>query len=67
MKDVIWKLRVLWMLVLDPYHHWKQEIWPQDPDSYQCCSGGTDCNSICGCKGMTIRECYSQSTNLQGG
>ncbi len=63
MSDFIWKLHVLLKLMDDPYYYWKESILPYDPDSYLCCNGGSTSATVCGCGGMTIRECYGENEN----
>ncbi len=51
MKDLIWKLRVLRVLLGEAFDDWKKNIWAKDPDSYYCCNGRECC-----CQGSSIRE-----------
>jgi hypothetical protein len=53
MSDLIFKLRVLKMLLHGAYEEWLKEIWQRDLDSPYCCSG-----QECGCMASTVRELY---------
>ena len=57
MKARIQKLKILKSMifcgVLVAYRTWKTEVWPNDLDDYDCCSGRE-----CLCGGYTIKECY---------
>jgi len=51
MKDILFKLRILYFLLYDQVQFWKKEIWRQDLDEHFCCNG-----YMCGCQGITVRE-----------
>ena len=56
-RDLIFKLRILWHDIIDCCGDWEQEVWEKDLDSYHCCDAGFD--KMCGCQGVTIREVYT--------
>jgi len=51
MKDVLFKLRILYIDLYGAYEQWHIRIWTKDLDEQTCCDGRE-----CGCMGSTIRE-----------
>lgn len=56
MRDVIFKLRVLWALIRYEICTWREDIWPVDLDERYCCSCTPP--DFCGCGGATHREMW---------
>ena len=54
MKDTIFKLKLLWIFLIDAYENWKREIWKRELDENQCCDGRECC-----CGGASIRDSWS--------
>ena len=53
LRKIVFKVRILFMLLADTYNNWKSEIWKKDLNEYVCCDGDR-----CGCDGVTITELY---------
>ncbi|WEK42935.1 MAG: hypothetical protein P0Y64_16580 [Candidatus Sphingomonas colombiensis] len=54
MRDILFKLRLLRLLLANAHEEWKREIWKCDLDAPYCCGGHE-----CGCMATTTRELYS--------
>jgi len=54
MADIIFKLRVLRMLLSGTFEEWKRDVWRRDLDDSYCCDGRE-----CGCQACSVRELYS--------
>lgn len=54
MVDIIFKLRVLRVLVSNAAIEWRDSIWKKDLDAQYCCDGRECC-----CGGETLREMWS--------
>ena len=50
-KDILWKLKVLIISMLDNYKSWKEVVWEKELDELYCCNGRE-----CGCMATTNRE-----------
>ena len=61
MRQIIRKIKILKMLLLDAFDTWKKEVWEKDLDGPYCCSG-TSIVSPCGCGGMTVGESFGETT-----
>lgn len=53
MTDVLFKLRVLQMMLRHAFEEWRNDVWKRDLDSTYCCSGYE-----CGCMATSVRELY---------
>lgn len=53
MSDIIFKLRLLLMLLHNAFDEWREQIWKRELDAPYCCSGHE-----CGCMATTTRELY---------
>lgn len=58
MRNLIDKLRILFIFLADAVNRWEHEILENDIDSPYCCDGRE-----CGCGGTTIREAYFPGSN----
>lgn len=60
MKQTIDKLHILVRMlgasIAQTAHYWRHNVWAQDLDDWECCSGYE-----CGCRARTIREVYLNS------
>lgn len=54
MRDVIFKLRILALMLRDTFEGWKMSIWQRDLDGHYCCDGRE-----CGCQGSSVRDVYN--------
>lgn len=54
MSDMLFKIRVLKMLLHNAFDEWRSEIWRRDLDAPYCCDGRE-----CGCQASSTRELYS--------
>ncbi len=50
---MIWKLRILRLMLLAEFEQWKKDVWVREPDSRWCCDGRE-----CSCGGATVAEMY---------
>ena len=67
MKDLVFKIKILFYEVFFAIRNWKDEVWSVELDSEVCCSG-KQYEYPCGCMGTTHRERinweYLQRTTL---
>ena len=54
MSDILFKLRVLRMMLAGTFHEWRKDVWKRELDYPYCCDGRE-----CGCMASTVRELYS--------
>lgn len=53
MSDLLFKLRVLKMMLRCSYDEWLADVWKRDLDGLYCCDGRE-----CGCGGDTVRDMW---------
>lgn len=53
MKDIFFKFKILYWLILDTCGTWKAEVWKRDLDERFCCDGRD-----CACGGMTVKDSW---------
>lgn len=51
--DIVFKFRLLVMLLHNAFEEWKREVWSRELDYPYCCDGRE-----CGCMATTTRELY---------
>jgi hypothetical protein len=51
MNDLKFKLKVLFVSLIDNFKAWKEQVWNVELDEYYCCNGRE-----CGCMGTSQRE-----------
>ncbi len=54
MRDWIFRLRVLAVILAAAYREWRVQFVGRDLDDYYCCPG--QMQDECGCRGSTVRE-----------
>lgn len=59
-SDLIFKIRVLKMMVTASYEEWRDHVWSRDLDEPFCCDGRE-----CGCGGDTVREMWGWHINRE--
>ena len=57
MRNIAWKLKVLYWHMVGAYDTWKTEVWARDPEERYCCDGGND-RGECGCEGLSVRAVW---------
>ncbi|WP_374413328.1 hypothetical protein [Novosphingobium colocasiae] len=62
MGDLIFKLRVLRMMIGHAYEEWRDSVWKCDLDSTYCCDGRECC-----CGAETVRELWSYAGTPSNG
>ena len=55
MKDLIFKLKILFLMLASAQEEWRKHVWERDLDSRDCCSGRECC-----CGGATVRDIWSE-------
>ena len=61
MKDLRFKLWILWALLTNAWDEWRTTVWSEDFDSPYCCNG-----DMCGCGAHTNRDLWLRQLELRG-
>lgn len=62
MRDALFKLRILRVMLGGAYTEWRDYIANRDLDGLYCCDGRECC-----CGGETLREMWANTDEMKGG
>lgn len=58
-EDKLFKLKLLYIFIIDSLKAWKEFIWDVELDELYCCNGRE-----CGCQGITNRQLIMWQNNM---
>ena len=58
MGDLLFKLKILVVLLKGQFHEWRVDIWSRHLDERYCCDGRE-----CGCCGVSVRDVWTRLNN----